>query len=321
MSCITREPKLPFVLITLFVAVWQGMIGVFVKWVSWPPAAMVCARCAIASIGLWALAWAIEAKHPTSRREEAGPGVPVVTPTRTPATPWGIVLGGVLLAGHWGALFWAYRVAEVGPVVVSVFTFPIMASLTEPWFFGARPCLRQVLLAGLVVVGVATMVHGRTDTAAGSDGNGWGILLGLVSAAFIAARNILSRRQLAGVHPIRLMAQQTLVVAVLTAPSLAWVGIEDLTTRNVALLAILGIGFTALSHTLMMWTLKHLSVAATGIIGSLQVVAGILLARWLLSEVTSLTVWLGAGTVLVAVAIESWAMRKAQSPGLPSSSG
>ena len=287
-----------YVALVILAAVWQGMIGVFAKWISWPPLPIVCLRCVFAT----GMLWLVLALRPR-RSSDGEPG--------TILTNWRVLLGsGVLLAVHWGTLFWAYKVAPVGPVVVAVFTYPLLASVVEPFCFGGRPVARQVWAAVLGLVGVTLItLQGGMDESAGQ--LRLGVTLGLISAACFALRGIYSRKLLQKTDAITIMAVQTTVVAVLFAPTLIQVSAPLVSVRELALLGILGVAFTALPHTVNVWALRHLSVAASGIIGSLQVLSGIALSVVLLGERAPLVVWIGAGLVVLAVAWES----TAASPG------
>ncbi len=293
------------VALVIAVAIWQGMIGVLAKWITWPPLAIVCGRCIVASFSLWLLvALRTQLFSRATSPDGESPG-------------WrGLLISGLLLATHWGSLFWAYHLAQVGPVVVAVFTFPIMASLVEPFFFSARPKWRQILAALLGSLGVFFMVF-EEDPQGSSYHNGMGILLGLLSAACFAARGIYSRFLMKSSNAITIMAAQTTVVAIAVSPALFSLEAAVLTDRNLLLVVLLGVAFTALPHTIIVWALRRLSVAASGIMGSLQVISGITLAHLFLGEPMVLGVWLGAALVILAVATESFALWRQKQRSAP----
>jgi drug/metabolite transporter (DMT)-like permease len=187
--------------------------------------------------------------------------------------------------------------------VVALFTFPIMASVTEPYCFGSRPLPRQFIAALIGGCGVAQMIL----VSSGNDHSqtwGLGILLGLISAAFWAARGIQARSLLQGTDALTIMAVQVSVAGVLLAPALLYVA-WPISLQDLGLIALFGVAFTALPHTLTVWALKHLSFTAISIIGSLQVLSAVLMASWLLEEQLTSSVWLGALLVTLAVLGES----------------
>ncbi|MDX1650184.1 MAG: DMT family transporter, partial [Myxococcota bacterium] len=176
-------------------------------------------------------------------------------------------------------------------------------SLLEPWFFAARPGARQVLAATLVVAGVWALqglAPGAVDEA-----DLRGIALALVSAALFAVRNVISRRLLVHGDALVLMGWQTAVAAVALSPALLLLAPADVAPAAVPGILVLGLVFTALPHTVMVWAMGRLSAGTVGIVGSQQVVFGIAFAWLLLGESLHAGVGVGAALVLAAVAVES----------------
>ena len=290
-----RSQSSTYALCVVAMAISQGMIGVWVKWIAWPPLALVSARCWIAAAVLFGLgAWqtrGIEAPPESGARDKKF---------------WiGVLGGGVLLAAHWGTLFVGYRVAPVAPVVVSTFTFPLMASLAEPFFWRARPSLGQVSAAALGVLGVALVQQGSAALPGRADGRiELGIVLGLVAAACFAARGIYNRKLMVHGSATGIMAIQVTVVAVLFAPFMLQLRDSDLSAEKIGMVLLLGVGFTALPHTLITWALRGLDFATTGVLGSIQVQSALVLAHVLLDEAMGARIILGGAVVLVAVVIQ-----------------
>lgn len=292
---------LQYLVVTISIALWQGMIGVLVKWSTWPPVTMVWGRCVVTIVALWAFARAR----------------PAVTATASPDGAWArkrvVIWGsGALLAAHWIALFLGYRLANVGPVVVALCTFPVMAALVEPWFFGQRPKLVQLATACIATAGVAATRLLDGD-AASSPNATLGIVLGLCSAAFFTARSIIARKLLRHTGAVQIMHEQAIVVAVLLLPSALLLEASHVNWRDLLLVFVLGVGFTAIPHTLGVWSMKKLTVATSGVVSSLQTVSTVLLAQALLGEAASVGVWLGAAAVMLAVAAESFAHARERS--------
>jgi len=268
------------------VAAGQGLVGILAKTIAAPPAFLVLGRCAVAALALGAVCAATGRRLPGTARARGG-----------------AVVAGILLAGHWLTLFVAYRIADVGPVVVAVFTFPVMVSLLEPWFFGARPGGRQLASAAAVALGVAGLQG--LSPAAVAESNAPGVALALLSAALFAVRNVLSRRLLVHGDALVLMAWQTAVAAAVLSPVLWIVDLAAVGPRALAEIVVLGLVFTALAHTVGVWAMERLSAATVGIVGSQQVVFGIAFAWLLLSEPLHAGIALGGCVVLAAVVAES----------------
>lgn len=295
-----KHTHLHYLGVTVLVALWQGMIGVLVKWSTWHPISMVWARCVVTVVALGVYS----RLHPPMNPG----GGDQTTSTRRRHVTW---LSGALLAGHWVTLFLGYRVCNVGPVVVALFTFPVMAALVEPWFFRQRPQAVQILTACIATVGVAGMRLWDGPQTSVEANTSLGIGLGLCSAAFFTARSIIARRLLRHSSAIQIMHEQATVVAVLLLPSTLLLGWTELTLREFGLMLVLGAGFTAIPHTLGVWAMKRLTVATSGVVGSLQTVSTLVLAQALVGESISVGVWLGAAAVVFAVALESVAHARA----------
>jgi drug/metabolite transporter (DMT)-like permease len=293
-----------YVAVAIAIALWQGMIGVLVKWSTWPPVTMVWARCVVTVVALWLFArW-----RPAPVAATATPAIESVTDwSSTRRATWG---SGALLAGHWVTLFLGYRFCSVGPVVVALCTFPVMAAVAEPWFFPRRAQRLQLFTACVATSGVAAMRlwdggSVGSEAPAAAENTLLGITLGLCSAAFFTARSIIARKLLRHTSAVRIMYEQAIVVAVLLLPSALLFEASHWSVQDVLLVLVLGVGFTAIPHTLGVWSMKKLTVATSGVVSSLQTVSALVLAQLLLAESISIGTWLGAGAVMLAVAIES----------------
>jgi drug/metabolite transporter (DMT)-like permease len=295
-----------YLLLLCAVSWWQGMIGVLAKSIDVPAVPLVVGRCVVAALVLLTFARATGRGIGSGRRAIVG-----------------ALVTGILLAAHWATLFMAYKLTDVALVVIGVFTFPVMAALSEPWFFGARPGWRQIAAACLVVLGV--MVLRPVEGAAGASA---GLTLAIISAACFCARNIISRKMLLaadnGADSIALMGWQAAIAVVVLSPSLIDPALFDFGTAtagasiihpdllvlgwwDLGMVVVLGLFFTAIPHTIGVTVMSRLSAATAGIVGSQQVISGILLAWLLLGEAVDWRVLLGASLVLGAVAWESLA--------------
>jgi drug/metabolite transporter (DMT)-like permease len=298
-----QHSRLQYLVVTIVIALWQGMIAVLVKWSTWPPVTMVWARCVVTIAALWLFGrWRSTRVAPQRLVEPTALTSSDWTNTRL--TSWG---SGALLAAHWITLFLGYRFCSVGPVVVALFTFPVMAALLEPWFFQQRPRALQLITACVAMAGVAAIRLWDDGTTAASPNTLLGIGLGLLSAAFFTARSIIARKLLRRSSALQIMHEQAVVVALLLLPSTWLLEASHWSLREVVLVVVLGVGFTAIPHTLGVWSMKKLTVATSGVIGSLQTVSTLILAQLFVGEAIALGVWLGAAAVMLAVTIEGLA--------------
>lgn len=264
----------------------QGFIGPIVKLVGFAPLPLVVGRCLVAAVILHFICLL------TGRRIEK-------------ADRFGTFACGLLLAGHFGTLFLAYNKADVNLVLIALFTYPMMTSLLEPFFFGGWPKRRQVAAAILVAAGVACL---RPAPGTGNEMY-IGIALALLSAALFSVRNILSRKLVAKSDGLAIMGWQTTIAAIVYAPSCAGLHLADVPLTVWLGVFALGIFFTAIPHTLRILVKRHLTTSTVDILAALQVVGGLLLAWWLVHEPFTRSVLIGAGCVLSAVlweAVSTW---------------
>lgn len=203
---------------------------------------------------------------------------------------------GALFAVHFVSLFHAIQVSTVAVAVAAVFTFPVMTVLVEPLFSGGLPRGVDVALALVAFSGVALIAAPEGAGSAALVGVPWG----LFSAAMFTLRNILHRRWLRQYPSSVAMAYQLLVVVLCLLPFVgspraieptSWFG-----------LALLGLVFTALAHSLFAGSMRHLPAKTAGLMASLQPVISITAAAVILSEIPDARTLIGAAMV-VSVAV------------------
>jgi drug/metabolite transporter (DMT)-like permease len=210
-----------------------------------------------------------------------------------------VILLGVVMAVHWSSFFHAIQISTVAVAMVAMFTWPVITVLIEPLVYGARPRPRDLGLALLALAGVGLVLPHLSLNGAAMHGVAWG----LFSALLYALRNVYYRRYLAHYPGSRMMAYQLVVIALCLLP------FASLPARSAgldwALLALLGLVFTAFAHTLFVASMRRLQAKTAGMISCLQPAYGIAAAALLLDETTTLQTWLGAALVMAVAIIES----------------
>lgn len=188
---------------------------------------------------------------------------------------WLAITGG-LMGLHWWTFFASIQLSTVAIGVLALFTNPIMIVLLEPLFFKTKATKKQVVGALGIIVGVFILIPEFTLNNSTTQG----IMVGLLSALFFSLRNILTRKHLSQVPAFTTMGYHTFFAfSVLTLPMLF--KIQDIaipSTTEIGLIVILAIFFTLVSHGLLVYSLKNFTASKVGILGSLQVLYGTLLA-------------------------------------------
>lgn len=256
-----------------------GFAGLFGKWLTLPPFAIVLGRAGIAAIAL-ALIVAL-----ARRRFRPDPV---------------LARNGIVLAVHWVTFFEAIRVSSVAIGLLGYASFPLFVLVIERIGRGTPLRRDQVATAVMVVAGLVTLVPSFSLEERAVQGLAWGLVSGF-TFALLAVR---SRRLASAYAPMEIALWQNAFAALVLLP-LAFIGrasIGTLAPGDVGLLLVLGVACTAFAHTLFITGLRHVTAHTASIVAALEPVYGIALAAWLLGEQPSLRTLIGA-TLIVGAAI------------------
>jgi drug/metabolite transporter (DMT)-like permease len=256
--------------------------ALFGKWIALPATAIVLGRTAFAALAL-ALTLRIR-------------GRPAGLPT------FALAGNGAILALHWVSFFAAVQSAGVAVALLGYASFPLFVLLLERHPALRARAIERYATGALVIAGLLLIVPAFSWSDRASRGLAWGVLSGF-TFAWLALRN---RRLVAGDEPARIALWQNAVAAVCLLPIAAndagrtWPSMQD-----IALLAVLGIGCTALAHTLFIASMRRISAHMASVIAALEPVYGICLAAWLLGEIPGLRTLAGAAMIVAAALVAS----------------
>ncbi|TXD49672.1 DMT family transporter [Polaribacter sp. IC073] len=214
-------------------------------------------------------------------------------------------ISGFFLAAHWVTYFYALKLSNVALGMLSMYTFPVMTALLEPFFSKQKLNGIHVLLGILVLIGVAVLVP---DFSIEND-EAKGILLGILSALCYALRNLTTKKHVKNYNGSMIMLYQLIIVAVLLFPVLFFSDVSNFESQ-LPLLLLVALLTTAIGHTMMVNSLQHFSVATASIISSVQPIFGIFIAYLFVSEIPSTNTFIGGGLILLTVVIESIRSKK-----------
>jgi len=216
-----------------------------------------------------------------------------------------VFIPGALLASHWVTFFYSMQISSVAIGVIALYTYPVITVFLEPLFHGERPHITDILSAAIVFFGIYLMTPDFSFSNQVTQGIAWGIL----SALLFSLRNIIQRRYFSHQPARQALFYQSLVVVILLLP-FSGNNIDSFTKWQWSQLFILGVFFTALPHTLLAYSLRHLKAKTAGLIGCLQVVYATVFATFLLNEFPDASIITG-GTLVVSAAIyESYIAHK-----------
>jgi drug/metabolite transporter (DMT)-like permease len=258
-----------------------GLAGLFGKWLSLSPFLIVLGRVLFASLALGLLLWATNQSLRGILQRQAAL----------------LVLLGAVLAGHWAAFFHSIQVSSVAVGLLSCYSFPAFTVLLDPLFSGEKLDRRNLFLAALCLAGVFLIIP-RLDPG---DRVYQGVLWGLASGLAFAVLTLFNRR-LAQVHSgLGIAFCEDFFATLFLLPSLMFRPAAGLSSRDLALLVILGVACTAVSHTLFIQGMRHIRAQTASIISSLEPVYGMVLALFCLGEVPSFRTVAGGLVILTAV--------------------
>lgn len=212
----------------------------------------------------------------------------------------GVYLIGVVLGLHWISFFHSMQVSTVAIGMLSLFTYPVITVLIEPFF--TKQKLQTVdLLAGIVVlIGVFVMV--KDDLQTFDNAAVQGVFWGVISAFLFAMRNLLQKYYYPAVSSDRLMLHQVIAISFMLLLFIDYPAVGDLSRDDWLTLLLLGMVSTAMGHTLLSYSLKHLPAKSIAMISCLQPIFATLFAWLLLQETPAVSVLTG-GAIIVSVAL------------------
>lgn len=204
---------------------------------------------------------------------------------------------GFILAVHWVCFFQAIQVSSVAVALLAYSSFPVFTTLLEPVLFRESRRHRDLLTAGLVLLGVAILVPSfdlNNNTTAGIC---WGVISGLTFAILL-----MMNRGLALQFPPAVIAAGQSAFAALVLLLFLPAYYRPLTPTDWSLLVILGVVFTALAHFLFIDSLRSVRAQYASIVSALEPVYGSLFA-WLLLSETPTGRTIAGGTLIIAAVL------------------
>lgn len=207
-----------------------------------------------------------------------------------------LVFLGVVLAFHWFAFFESIQLSTVAIGLLTFSTFPIFTTFLEPVFFDERIQARDIVFALIAFFGIALVIPKYEFGNNLFQGALWGVASGF-SFAFL---QILNRKYVKKYSSLTITFYQVAVASLVLLPFvLSEAGACSM--QEILLLALLGVLFTAIAHSLFIEGLEQVKVQVASIIASLEPVYGIIFAAWLLNEIPSLRTLIG-GVIILGLA-------------------
>ncbi|MEN3323260.1 DMT family transporter [Mariniflexile soesokkakense] len=211
-----------------------------------------------------------------------------------------IIISAILMGGHWITYFYALKLSNVALGMLSLFAYPILTALLEPFFIKVKFDPIYIVLGVMVLLGIYILAPEFNLESSYVQG----VLFGLLSALFYALRNIISKKLTNIYNGTSIMLYQVMILSIVLMPTLFYLDTSGIKTQFpfVIMLALIT---TAIGHTMLVNSLKHFSVSTASIINSTQPIFGIIIAFFFLNEIPTLNTFLGGSLILATVIIES----------------
>jgi drug/metabolite transporter (DMT)-like permease len=262
-----------------------GGAGLFAKFIPLTPLFITFARVFFAAISLAIVI--IVQKKPFQRKSIS--------------TYLKLLLPGILLAFHWWCFFKSISLSTVAIGLLTYSTFPVFVIFIEPLFFREKLHFSSLFFAFLALFGVFLIVpdynlHNNITQ---------GVIYGILSGISFAFLSIYNRKLVQDFAAVEIAFFQNLTAFICLLP-IAVLTFPVVTTKDILLLALLGIVFTGLAHSLFISSMQSIKARTAGIIATLEPVYGIILAYFLLHEVPTLRITLGGILILAVVVVISY---------------
>ncbi|MCM2459676.1 DMT family transporter [Pseudomonas sp. CG7] len=266
-------------------ALMFGLTGVFGKLAAASPAVIVFGRAVFAVLALAVFArFASRSRWQKLRAQDSRR----------------LLLGGLLLAGHWVSFFIAVKVAGVAIATLGFASFPAFTVLLEGLIFRERIRANEIWLVVLVSVGLV-LVTPSFDLASGAT---TGLLWAVASGLLFSLLSLTNRAGSAHVPPVQAALCQNVVVGLCLLP-VAAPQLSDVRPIDWLWIGLLGVFCTGLAHSLFVASLAVIKARTAAVVFAMEPVYGIAMAWWLFDERPTLRMLRGGVVIIMAIVISS----------------
>jgi len=207
-----------------------------------------------------------------------------------------ITVSGIILAIHWFCFIQSIQLSTVAIGTITFSTFPLFTSFLEPVFFKEKMKIRSVVCSIIMLAGI--FILAQNGGAQESIQKTSGIIIGLASGLTYAILSLFNRSFSARYNSKTIVFYEQLSAAIILLP-FVFIVKPAVPVKDLILLAVLGIVFTAIAHALFVKGLAHVKVSTAGIISGLEAVYSIILASVLLREIPVMNEIVGGIIILI----------------------
>ena len=212
----------------------------------------------------------------------------------------GLLISGLLLAGHWVSFFVSVKVAGVAIATLGFASFPAFTVILEGLIFRERIRANEILLVLAVSAGLILVTPTFDLASQATEGLLWAVASGLLFSLLS-----LNNRANSGRLPaVQAALWQNAVVALCLLPFAA-PGLPEVRPLDWVWIALLGIFCTGVAHSLFVASLAVIKARTAAVVFAMEPVYGITLAWLLFHETPSARMLLGGALIIVAIVVSS----------------
>lgn len=211
-----------------------------------------------------------------------------------------LMVSGILLAVHWLCFFISVHQGGIAISTLSFASFPAFVLLFDTLFFKEKLTATDVLVIGLIALGLLLVTPAFSLSHNTTIGLLWGMASGM-SYSLVVLYNRHNQTQLGAVQSSWL---QFLGISLALLPFGA-TGLGHYSAQDWWLLAFLGIACTALAFTLFVYSLKGVAAKTASVVIALEPVYAIIMAWFFFAQVPTGKMVVGGAIILTAVLLSS----------------
>lgn len=212
-----------------------------------------------------------------------------------------VALAALLMGGHWIAYFYSLEVANIAIAILSLFSNPAITAILEPLILKTKFNRLDLILGLCVLIGIYIMSPAELNF---SNNIFLGICLGLLSAFCYSLRNIVTKDLVSKYDSRFLMLTQVGIVVLLLLPFPKIYDVMPTWQEWLALIA-LGIGTSAIGHSLYARGLRSFDASSVAVLASITPVYAIFWGYLFLQEMPRSETLLGGSVILIVVLIRN----------------
>jgi drug/metabolite transporter (DMT)-like permease len=223
------------------------------------------------------------------------------------------VLIGAVVACELLFYFASIRLTNVALGIALEYMAPVYIALAAPWILHTRRERSDMVAVAVAAVGMVLIVA-PSLTLGGSHNLAPGVACGVVAGLMYATALMLMKGVGDAIRCTTFTLFYCLATVVLVSPLAVWQTVAAHyrpTGTDLAIVAVMGLVYTALCFSLFTDGLRFVRIEHAGILGYLEPVTAPLWALLLVGEHPPLTTWLG-GALIIAAGIFAIALGRAE---------